>query len=218
MARRTLYLSGDPEADALLTEDPLALLIGMVLDQQVPLEWAFRAPAELARRLGGPLDAAAIAAMEPEELAELFARKPALHRYPGSMATRVQALSRTVADEYEGDAASIWTGAADGGELLARVSALPGFGPQKARILVALLGKQLGVSPAGWREASAPFGEPGSHLSAADIVDPASLARVREHKQQMKAAATRDRSKKAATAAGRPPAAAKRTGAAGPRR
>jgi len=217
MPRNTrLYLSGDPKADALLAKTPLALLIGLVLDQQVPLEWAFRGPAELARRLGGPLDAAAIAAMDPEELAELFVRKPALHRYPGSMATRVQALCRTVADEYGRDAASIWTGADNGSHLLARVSALPGFGPQKARILVALLGKQLGVSVAGWREASAPFGEPGSHLSAADIVDPASLARVREHKQQMKAAAREGANKARATDAGATTAAAKRPAA--PRR
>jgi uncharacterized HhH-GPD family protein len=189
MPRRQLHLSGDQGADALLTTTPLALVIGFVLDQQIPLEWAFRGPAELSRRLGGPLDAAALAAMDPETLAELFAAKPALHRYPGSMAARVQALCATVADGYGGDAARIWKGAADGEELLGRVAALPGFGPQKARIFVALLGKQLGVSAAGWREACAPFGEPGSFLSAADIVDAESLAKVREHKAQTKAAA-----------------------------
>jgi uncharacterized HhH-GPD family protein len=188
MPRKRLYLSGDPEADALLTTTPLALVIGMVLDQQVPLERAFRAPFELAERLGGPLDAAAIAAMDPDALAGLFSQRPALHRFPGSMAARVQALCQVVVDEYGGDAARIWKTAADGKDLMARVKDLPGFGEQKARIFVALLGKQLGVRATGWEAASAPFGEPGSHLSVADIVDAASLATVREHKQAVKAA------------------------------
>lgn len=202
MPRKPLYLSGDAEADALLTKTPLALAIGMVLDQQVPLEWAFRGPAVLADRLGGPLDAARLAAMDPDELSELFSRKPALHRYPGSMATRVQALCRAVVEEYGGDAANIWTGAADGRDLLARVKALPGFGEQKAKIFVALLGKQLGVTAEGWEQAAGPYGEPGSHRSVADIVDAESLDRVREYKQSMKAA------KKAA--AGRPAGAGRR--------
>ena len=188
MPRKRLYLSGDPEADALLTRTPLALAIGMVLDQQIPLEWAFKGPFELSERLGTPLDAAAIAAMDPEKLVAVFSRRPALHRYPGSMAARVQALCRVVVDEYGGDAATIWTTASDGRDLLARVKKLPGFGDQKARIFVALLGKQLGMTAAGWEAASAPFGEPGSHMSVADIVDAASLAEVREHKQAMKAA------------------------------
>jgi uncharacterized HhH-GPD family protein len=188
MPRKRLYLSGDPEADALLTRTPLALVVGLVLDQQVPLEWAFRGPAELAERLGTALDAGAIAAMDPDTLVEVFSRKPALHRYPGSMAARVQAVCRTVVDEYGGDAARIWKGAADGRDLLRRVAALPGFGEQKARIFVALLGKQLGVRADGWEAASAPFGEPGTYRSVADIVDADSLARVREYKQAMKAA------------------------------
>jgi uncharacterized HhH-GPD family protein len=184
-----LHLTGDPEADALLSTSPLALLIGMVLDQQVPLERAFAAPAALARRLGRELDAADIAAMDPGKLAETFSEKPALHRYPGSMAGRVQAVCRIVVEGYGGDAAQIWTGASDGGDLLRRVTALPGFGEQKARIFVALLGKQVGVSVPGWREACAPFGEPGSHHSVADVVDEASLERVREQKKAAKARA-----------------------------
>ncbi|HUA94634.1 MAG TPA: HhH-GPD-type base excision DNA repair protein [Acidimicrobiales bacterium] len=189
MRRSSLYLSGDPKADALLTKDPLALLIGMVLDQQVPMEKAFSAPAELERRLGQPLDAARIAAMDPEKLVELFTTKPSLHRFPGSMAARVQNACRVIADEYDNDASNIWTGAADGRELMARVKALPGFGEQKARIFVALLGKRLGVSASGWEEASSPYGEPGSFRSVADIVDADSLARVRQFKQAAKASA-----------------------------
>jgi uncharacterized HhH-GPD family protein len=206
MPRKSLYLSGDPEADALLTKDSLALLIGMVLDQQIPLEWAFQGPAELGRRLGGRLDAADIAAMDPEVLAEAFSRRPSLHRYPSSMASRVQALCRSVVEDYGGDAASIWTGAADGRDLLDRVKALPGFGDQKARIFVALLGKQRGVAVPGWEEASTPYGEPGSFRSVADIVDAESLARVREFKQAAKAAAKRaqEQSEKASGGGARP--------------
>ncbi|MGH9016650.1 MAG: HhH-GPD-type base excision DNA repair protein [Acidimicrobiales bacterium] len=201
----TLRLSGDPEADTLLSEDPLALLIGMVLDQQVPLEWAFAAPAELRRRLGRDLDAGAIAAMTPEALGAAFTAKPALHRYPGSMAARVYDLCRLLVDDYGGTADAVWAGAASGSELLGRVRALPGFGEQKAKIFVALLGKQLGVTAPGWREVSVPFGEPGSFRSVADIVDQASLDRVRAFKQDMKAKA-----KAAAAATGTP---AKKTAA-----
>ena len=189
MAARHLHLSGDPDADALLSKDPLALLIGMVLDQQIPLERAFAAPAELARRLGGSYDAASIAAADPDELAALFAARPALHRFPGSMAARVQDLCVTIVEEYGGDASRVWRDAPDGRALLAAVKALPGFGDQKARIFVALLGKQLGVRPKGWEQAASPFGEPGSFRSVADIVDAESLASVRAFKQQMKAAA-----------------------------
>jgi len=198
MARPKLHLSGDPQADALLSADPLALLIGMVLDQQVPLERAFSAPAELAERLGRPLEAADLAVMDPDELAAVFATRPALHRYPGSMAGRVQAMAQVVVDEYGGKAASIWRGASSGEELLRRVKALPGFGEQKARIFVALLGKQLGVRPSGWEAASSPFGEPGSHRSVADIVDGESLAEVRAYKQAAKIA-----TKKPAASTGR---------------
>jgi uncharacterized HhH-GPD family protein len=188
MPRKSLYLSSDPKADALLTKDPLALLVGMVLDQQIPLEWAFKGPYELVDRLGAPLDAAALAAMDPNALVEAFSRRPALHRYPGSMAGRVQALCQVVVEDYDGDAARIWKTAANGQELLSRVKKLPGFGDQKARIFVALLGKQLGVTSSNWATASSPFGEAGSYMSVADIVDADSLAKVRQYKQAMKAA------------------------------
>ncbi|MBX6389352.1 MAG: Fe-S cluster assembly protein HesB [Frankia sp.] len=182
-----LHLSQIDEADELLTNDPLALLIGMVLDQQIPLERAFAAPYELTRRLGRSLDAADLASRDPDELAAIFSQPPALHRFPGSMAKRVQALCQLLVDRYDGAAAAVWTGAADGRELLRRVSALPGFGEQKAKIFVALLGKQLGVTPPGWREASAPFGEEGSLRSVADIVSPETRILVRDAKKAMKA-------------------------------
>lgn len=185
----TLALTGDPAADALLAGDPLALVIGMVLDQQIPLERAFKSPYDLRERLGGTLDAGAIAAMDPDELASIFGAKPALHRFPGSMARRVQDLCQLVVGTYGGDAAGIWSSAADGRQLLANVKALPGFGEQKARIFVALLGKQLGVRPPGWDDASEPFGQHGSFLSVADIDSPEALAKVRQHKQRMKAEA-----------------------------
>jgi uncharacterized HhH-GPD family protein len=184
-----LHLTQDPEADRLLTKDPLALLVGMVLDQQVPLERAFRSPLDLRDRLGGVLDPGAIAAMDPEALAAVFSTKPALHRFPGSMARRVQELCRLIVSEFGGNAASIWDTAPDGATLLARVKALPGFGEQKARIFVALIGKQLGIRPDGWEAASAPFGAPGTYQSIADIDSPESLAKVRHYKQQVKAAA-----------------------------
>jgi uncharacterized HhH-GPD family protein len=184
-----LYLTGDPDADALLSSDPLALLIGMVLDQQIPMERAFKAPLELRVRLGGVLDSAAIASMPPDDLAAVFAEKPALHRFPRSMAGRVQDVCAAVVETYAGDAAAIWTTAADGKELLAHVKALPGFGDQKARIFVALLGKQIGVRPPGWDTAAGAYGEAGSHRSVADIDSPEALAKVRQFKQQMKAEA-----------------------------
>ena len=189
MPARKLHLSGDRSADALLSKDPLALLVGMVLDQQIPLERAFAAPAELARRLGGPFDAASLAAMEPDELVAVFSARPALHRFPGAMAGRVQALALAVVEDYGGDASRVWGDARSGTELMANVRALPGFGDQKARIFVALLGKQLGVRPEGWQTASSPFGDPGTFRSIADIVDSESLANVRAFKQQAKAAA-----------------------------
>jgi uncharacterized HhH-GPD family protein len=184
-----LYLSGNKQADALLSKDPFALLVGMVLDQQVPLEWAFAAPAELKRRLGGKLDAASIAATDPENLAGIFSERPALHRYPGSMARRVHELSRLLVDSYGGKAQNVWSGSKDGTELLGRLKQLPGFGDQKARIFLALLGKQLATRPEGWESAASPYGEPGSFRSVADIVDSASLDRVRATKQAAKLAA-----------------------------
>ena len=184
-----LYLSGDPEADAFLSQDPLALLIGMVLDQQVPLERAFSSPRDLRDRLGGQLDAGAIAAMDPGELAEVFSQRPALHRFPASNAGRVQQLCQIIVSDYGGDAASVWEGASSGTDLLRRVRALPGFGEQKAKIFVALLGKQLGVRPSGWLEVSKPFGDNGTHSSVADITSKESLLRVRAHKAEIKAAA-----------------------------
>ena len=185
----SLCLSQNPDADALLSRDPLALLVGMVLDQQIPLEKAFTSPYVLTQRLGHDLDAREIAEYDPERLAELFATPPALHRFPGSMAGRVQELCRTLVAEYDGDAANVWKGAKTGEELLKRVKTLPGFGEQKARIFVALLGKQLGVRPRGWREATEPYGEAGSKRSVADITGSDSLREVRAYKQQMKAAA-----------------------------
>ncbi len=188
MTPATLALSGDPTADQLLARDPLALLIGMVLDQQIPLERAFKSPADLRERLGAELDAGAIAAMDPSELARVFAVPPALHRFPASMAARVQATCAVVASQYGGRAGDVWGTASTGPELLRRIKALPGFGEQKARIFVALLAKQLGVRPPDWEEAASPFGAAGSYLSVADIVDTTSLAKVREHKAAMKAA------------------------------
>ncbi|HUR48987.1 MAG TPA: HhH-GPD-type base excision DNA repair protein [Acidimicrobiales bacterium] len=184
-----LALSGVPEADRLLADDPLALLIGMVLDQQIPLEHAFHSPYELTQRLGRRPTAQQLASFDPDELAAIFAKPRALHRFPGSMAKRVQEMCRVVVDEYGGDAAAVWNGASTGDELYKRVAALPGFGQQKAKIFVALLGKQLSVRPKGWREASTPYGEAGTKMSVADITSPASLLEVREYKRAKKAEA-----------------------------
>lgn len=200
-----LHITGDTAADNLLTTNPLALLVGMLLDQQVPMETAFAGPLKIEQRTGAS-DAAAIADMAPEEFLEAFRQTPAVHRFPGSMAARVQTLCQTLVDDWGGDAAAIWTrpasspvpergGAADetkgpdGPEVLRRLKALPGFGEQKAKIFLALLGKQYGFDGAGWREASAPYGDDGVYLSVADIVSPDSLAKVRAHKKAMKAAA-----------------------------
>jgi uncharacterized HhH-GPD family protein len=188
-SKTSLALTGNDEADALLATDPLALVIGMVLDQQIPLERAFRSPFELRERLGGSLDAGAIASMDPDALAEIFGAKPALHRFPSSMARRVQDVCRLIMDTYDGDAAAIWTSAANGKELLAHVKALPGFGVQKARIFIALLGKQMGLHTPGWQQVSTPFSRPGTFQSVADIDSPAALTKVRQFKQQMKAEA-----------------------------
>jgi uncharacterized HhH-GPD family protein len=184
-----LVLSQQPDADALLDRDPLALVIGMVLDQQIPLEKAFSGPYVLAQRLGHEPSAAEIAGMDEARLVELFSTPPALHRFPASMAKRVQAMCQAVVERYDGDVANVWATAEDGAELRRRLGALPGFGTQKAQIFTALLGKQYGVTTPGWEKAAGEFGAAGSYKSVADITDQASLARVREYKQQMKAAA-----------------------------
>jgi uncharacterized HhH-GPD family protein len=185
MTEPTLPVTGDPEADKLLADDPLALTIGMLLDQQVPMEWAFSGPLRLRDKLGGRLDAAEIAALDPAELEAMFKGPPALHRYPGSMANRTQALCQFLVDHYGGDAAGVWTGVDSGAELLRRVRALPGFGADKARIFTALLAKRFGVRPPGWEEATAPFSD-DQPRSVADIDSAESLQRVRSWKKAMK--------------------------------
>ena len=184
-----LQLVQDPAADALLDSNPFALLVGMLLDQQVPMETAFAGPKKIADRMGG-LYAREIADYDPDKFAALCSERPAIHRFPGSMAKRVQTLAQVIVDRYDGDAAGVWTaGEPDGPELLRRLKALPGFGEQKARIFLALLGKQYGVTPTGWRAAAGDYGKAGTHVSVADIVDADSLERVRAYKKQMKAAA-----------------------------
>ncbi|ETK32200.1 HhH-GPD-type base excision DNA repair protein [Microbispora corallina] len=182
-------LAQDPQADELLDRSPLALLIGMLLDQQIPLERAFAGPRTIADRLGHDPDAHEIASFDPAEFAALLSAKPAVHRYPGSMAARVQTLAAYLVEHYDGAAEKVWEDVGDGAELLRRLMALPGFGKQKAQIFLALLGKQRGVRPAGWREAAGPYGEEGVHRSVADVVDAASLELVRATKQEAKRAA-----------------------------
>jgi uncharacterized HhH-GPD family protein len=184
----SLTIAQDPAADRVLSQDPFALLVGMLLDQQFPMERAFAGPAKVLERFG-TLDPAAVAAADPEAFADLCATPPAVHRYGRSMAGRIQALAVVVRDEYAGDAAGLWRDAATGAELLARVKGLPGFGDQKARIFVALLGKQLGVRPPGWEEACGAYAEVGSYRSVADVVDADSLQKVRDFKKAAKAAA-----------------------------
>lgn len=185
----TLTLPIDPAANDLLNRDPLALLLGMVLDQQIPLEKAFTSPYVLAQRLGHTPDAGELAGYDPEALVEVFARPPALHRFPKAMAGRVREVCRELVERYDGDAARLWADAADGPELLRRIGELPGFGRQKAQIFLALLGKRFDVQPAGWREAAGGYGDAAAYRSVADITDAESLRRVREFKQQQKAAA-----------------------------
>ncbi|OBK73828.1 HhH-GPD-type base excision DNA repair protein [Mycobacterium sp. 1274761.0] len=185
----TLQLAQDPAADALLESNPFALLVGMLLDQQIPLEVAFAGPKKIADRMGA-VEAREIADYDPDKFAALCAERPAVHRFPGSMAKRIQALAQIIVDQYNGDAAAVWAaGDPDGKEVLRRLKELPGFGDQKARIFLALLGKQYGVTPKGWREVAGDYGKAGSHLSVADIVDAGSLEKVRSYKKQMKAAA-----------------------------
>jgi uncharacterized HhH-GPD family protein len=182
-----LHITGDEHADQVLTDDPFALLVGMLLDQQYPMEHAFRGPAKILDRFG-TLDPAAIAVADPEEFATMASTPPAIHRYGRSMAGRVQALAVIVNETYGGRAERLWTEAESGAELLARVMALPGFGRQKAQIFVALLAKQVGVRPPGWEQAVGDYAAVG-HRSVADVTDPESLLKVREHKKAQKAAA-----------------------------
>ncbi|WP_328424871.1 Fe-S cluster assembly protein HesB [Micromonospora sp. NBC_00389] len=189
MVCMTLVLPIDPEANLLLERSPLARLLGMVLDQQVPMEKAFSSPYVLEQRLGHELDAAELAGYDPEALVAIFATPPALHRFPKAMAARVQEVCQVLVDRYDGDAALLWSDVADGPELFRRVAELPGFGKQKAQIFVALLGKRFGVTPQDWREAAGGYGDPGAYRSVADVTDADSLRKVREYKQQMKAAA-----------------------------
>lgn len=182
-----IHITGDDRVDQLLTDDPFALLLGMLLDQQFPMERAFAGPAVLLERFG-TLDPHQVAHADEEEFAVLCAKPPAVHRYPGSMAGRIQALARAVEDQYAGSAERIWTEAVDGKDLLGRLKALPGFGEQKSRIFVALLAKRLGVRPQGWEEVAGDYAGDG-YRSVADVVDAQSLQRVRDFKKQQKARA-----------------------------
>lgn len=184
-----LHITGDPTADSLLSDNAFALLTGMLLDQQVTMESAFAGPEKIRARAGS-FEPGAIAAYDPQAFIELFKERPAVHRFPGSMAGRVQALAETVQRDWNGDATLIWTSSGpDGNEVLRRLQQLPGFGEQKAKIFLALLGKQCGLQAPGWREASGHYGTENAFLSVADIVDPESLAKVRANKQAAKASA-----------------------------
>lgn len=185
----TLHLTGDPEADQLLGEDQFALLTGMLLDQQIPMEVAFAGPRKIVDRLG-TIDPRLIADHDPEKFAAVCAETPAVHRFPASMSKRIQDLARAIVDCYDGDTAGLWTqGDPDGAEVLRRLKALPGFGEQKAKIFLALLGKQYGVTPPGWRTAAGDYGKAGTKMSVADVLDKGSLEQVRAYKKKIKAAA-----------------------------
>jgi uncharacterized HhH-GPD family protein len=186
MSTSAIPVTGQDEADRLLADNPLALLIGMLLDQQVPMEWAFRGPLTLKERLGGTLDAETIAALGEDKIEAIFRDKPAMHRYPGSMGKRTHALCAYIVEHYGGDAAAIWRGAPSGQEIYRRLRELPGYGDEKAKIFLAILGKRLGVAPQGWEEAAAPFSD-ATPRSVADVDSPESLDRVREFKRARKA-------------------------------
>jgi uncharacterized HhH-GPD family protein len=190
MVAMTLHLATTPAGNELLAQDPLALLIGMLLDQQIPMEKAFTSPSVLAERMAvSRLDARAIAEFEPAEFELIFRQVPALHRFPAAMAKRVQAMCQGLVEQYDGDAAAVWSTATTGAQIQQRIAALPGFGAQKAKIFTALLGKQFGVTPRGWRQAAGAYGEAGSFRSVADVVDAGSLLKVRTFKKEQKAAA-----------------------------
>jgi uncharacterized HhH-GPD family protein len=182
-----LPFTGDPVADRLLERDPLALLFGMLLDQQVPIEWAFKSPSVLKERLGS-LDAGAIAAMPVDDFVAIFVEKPALHRYPASMAKRAHQLCEFIVEHYRGDPKRIWKGVTDPAELHRRIRELPGFGDDKAQIFLAILGKRLGLAPAGWEPYAGRFGDDNKR-SAADIDSHETLLEVRAFKKAMKAQA-----------------------------
>ncbi|MFI6848384.1 Fe-S cluster assembly protein HesB [Kitasatospora sp. NBC_00085] len=192
----TVRLAQQPEADELLGRSALAALVGMLLDQQVPMEWAFAGPLTIAQRLGREdLDAHEIAVHDPEAFVAILSAKPAVHRYPAAMAKRVQQLCQFLVAQYDGDASGLWRDVKSGRELLSRLNALPGFGKQKSQIFLALLGKQYGVQPEGWREAAGTYGEEGAYHSVADITGPESLEKVRAHKQEVKRAAKEAKAK-----------------------
>ncbi len=183
----SLAVTGDPAADELVRDDPFALLVGMMLDQQIPMEWAFKGPARLAERLGDRFSAAAIAQMHPDELEAAFSTKPALHRFPGSMAKRCGELARHLVEHYNGDAGAVWADARSGKALYDRLRALPGYGDEKAKIFVAILAKRFGVAPRGWKAVAGPFAD-SQPRSVADIDGPDALAQVRAWKKKQKAA------------------------------
>jgi uncharacterized HhH-GPD family protein len=188
MTNPALWLTGNPEADRLLSEDDNALLLAMVLDQQVPMEKAFSGPLVIAQRMGGSLDVAKIAAMSEDEFVELCSQRPAIHRFPAAMAKRIHQVCRVLADDYDGQATNVWKDARSGEEVKANLARLPGFGPDKAAIFTAVLGKLRGITPEGWQDAAGYYGEPGTFRSVADIVDNDSLQKVRETKKSVKAA------------------------------
>ena len=188
MTNNPLWLTGDAEADQLLTEDDNALLIGMVLDQQVPMEKAFSGPLVIAQRMGGRLDVAAVAAMSEDDFVALCSRPPAIHRFPAAMAKRVRQVCQVLTEDYDGQAANLWKDARSGNEVKANLERLPGFGSDKAAIFTAVLGKLRGITPDGWRTAAGYYGEPDTFRSVADIVDSDSLQKVRETKKSVKAA------------------------------
>lgn len=191
MASPAIPITGDDDADRLLQDDPLALLIGMLLDQQVPMEWAFRGPATLKERFGGTLDARAIAAMSEDEVVAVCCDKPAVHRYPAAMGRRIHGLCQALVEHYDGDASRLWAdgpdGPIDGATLYKRLRELPGYGDEKSRIFMAILAKRLGIAPTGWEAAATPFSD-DEPRSVADVDSPQNLLRVREWKQMMKAA------------------------------
>jgi uncharacterized HhH-GPD family protein len=179
--------TGDADADALLNDNPLALLIGMLLDQQIAIEWAFASPHRLRQRLGRPLTASALAELTEDEVVELFAEKPALHRYPASMAKRAHKLCTHLVQHHDGDPTSVWSSAADARELRRSLLALPGFGKEKTRIFIALLAKRFGIAPPGWQDEAGPFAADGHH-SVADLDGPDAVVALRDHRAALKAA------------------------------